>query len=121
MKKNILIVGPKGSGKTTKALEIASLFDKNEVALIINGENHLTDQFNPLLHKDTKLIIYEEVVDIDNVKELLSIISIKTEKKYQNPVIIQPKIIVIYQTPEDYIFEKHWHDRYEIIKCNYKS
>lgn len=123
MTKNILIAGPKGSGKKNIAFHIAKEYDESEVVRInYKVYSHLiNDNFIDCFHKGTKLVIFTKCNKIDDVKELLSMRSIKTEKKYEKPIIIKPKIVVIFKTSKDYNFEPHWHNRYNIIKSYNQS
>lgn len=112
MKKITILVGPKASGKTTRANEMA--VGKKSVT-ITNP-----DLRNPYCFKDvqtdTELIILEEIVDIIQINELMN----RQQLSVNGPLIYPfhmpiPQIIIITQKPVEHLFDTN--ENVDIIHC----
>ena len=128
MKKSIVITGRQGSGKTTKAKEIANQFDKDEVVFLYYRSKILD---NPFIFSEctekTKLIVFEELYDIKQVQGFFNFVSnpITVNKRGENPFIISPKFALVFQsdiTQEQFAglgasFER----RFDIINCQHNG
>ena len=121
MEKSILIIGTQGSGKTTKAREIANKFKEDEVTWLFYNEK--VNSFLQKLSEKTRLIIFEGVYDIRELKQLANKLedSIKINAKEGNQFTISPKYIL---TCQQEILEEQlrelgsiFYERFEIIKC----
>ena len=103
MEKSILITGSQGSGKTTKAKRIARQFAEDEV-VIIPYQMRKKIHGNPFLFMDctqkTKLVIFEELFDINQVEAFFDMVSnpITVNKQSQEPFTISPKFVLVCQT-----------------------
>lgn len=121
MEKSILIIGTQGSGKTTKAREIANQFKEDEVTWLFYNEK--ANSFSQKLSEKTRLIIFEGVYDIRGLKQLANKLeeSIKIKGKEGNQFTISPKYILTYK--EEILdeqlreFGSIFSERFEIIKC----
>lgn len=102
MEKIKLIIGPGGSGKSTIAKKLASLYDSDRV-VILDGRNFNRSHFYfSACKEDTELIIIEELSD---AKHLMSIYSnyidgVKVEKQGKEPFYIRPKNIIVTCHPD---------------------
>lgn len=105
MQKSILITGRQSSGKTTKAKEIASQFQEDEV-VFISCRNKKTHE-NPFLFSQctekTKLVVFEELYDINQVEAFFNMVSnpIVVNKKMKEPFTIAPKFVLVCQSEID--------------------
>ena len=125
MQKSILIIGRQGSGKTTKAKEIASQFHNDEV-VFINYREKKTHK-NPFLFSEctdkTKLVVFEELYDINQVEEFFSMVSypITVKKKMKNPFTIEPKFVLVCQSEieAEQLVElgASFYRRFDVIEC----
>lgn len=99
-KKITLIIGNAESGKTTKAKEIASSYDKENVTWI-DGYN-----YNKSFHKrffyhrcdlNTELIIIDGIKDASHIEHFYSYIyeGIQVEKRFEDPFVINPNIVIV--------------------------
>ncbi len=125
MQKSILITGRKCSGKTTKAKEIASQFQNDEVVFIsYRGEKKHEDAFlfSECTEK-TKLVVFEELYDINQVQAFFNMVSnpITVNKKMKKPFTIEPKFILVCQTEieDEQLVElgASFHRRFDVIEC----
>ena len=103
MKKSILITGCQGSGKITKANEIADKFNKDEVVFIYFKTKKFKDKlFFSQCTKKTKvvIIVFEDFFNIKKFRQILSFFShhIIVNKKGEDPFNISPKFIFVCQT-----------------------
>lgn len=127
MEKSILIIGRQCSGKTTKAREIASQFNDDEVVFIHHHFNELNG--SPFLFSNctekTKLIVVDELSDISHVEEFYYLIdkSIVVHKQMRKPFTIEPKFILICATDvtdeELKEFGTGFRRRFDVVKCEY--
>lgn len=125
MQKSILITGRQGSGKTTKAKEIASQFEKDEVVyLAYRGKKTLDDPF--LFYEcteKTKLIVFEELYDLNQVEAFFSMVSnpITVNQRGKNPFQIEPKFVLVCKSEiEDKQLVElgaSFHRRFDVIEC----
>jgi hypothetical protein len=127
--KIILIIGKADSGKTTKAKEISCSYDKENVVWI-DGY-----QFKKRFHSNfyykscnlnTELIIIDGIKDASHIESFYSYIyeGIRVEKKYKEPFLINPKIIIVCSeeiSMDDLPIESlAFNRRFLIINCDYE-
>jgi uridine kinase len=125
MQKSILIIGPQGSGKSTKAKEIASQFRKDEVVfLCYHGKK--THENNFLFSEctdKTKLVVFEELYDINQVEAFFNMVSnpITVDKQMKAPFKISPQFVLVCQshiTNEQLVeLGASFHTRFDVIEC----
>lgn len=103
-KQNILIVGPAKSGKSIKALDLASKYSPEEITRIKGNPLKFVDMFGfAKCRKNTKVIILD-AVDLNNeIETLISLVclEIKVVKRGEDIFFITPEIIAIAETPDD--------------------
>lgn len=126
MEKSIVITGRQGSGKTTKATEIANQFGKDEVVSLYYRSKKLD---NPFIFSEctekTKLVVFEELYDIKQVEEFFSFVSypITVNKRGKKPFTISPKFVLVCQsdiTQEQFIgLGASFDRRFDVINCQY--
>ena len=125
MKKAILITGGPSSGKTTKAKEIASEFQPDEVVYInYQGISSLKDSFlfSGCTPK-TKLIIFDELRRLNDVEYFFHMVSnpIFVNKKMKPQFAIHPQLILICQSsikPEELNkWGASFSFRFDVITC----
>jgi uridine kinase len=127
MKKTILITGHQRSGKTTKAKEIASQFQKEEVVFLsFHGKNTLDDKFLFSECKEkTKLIVFEELSDLAQVQLFFNMVSnpIVVNKRMKEPFSISPQFVLVCQSDiqQDQLVElgASFHRRFEVLNTNF--
>ena len=125
MQKSILIIGRQGSGKTTKAKEIASQFLKDEVVfLCYRGKKTHEDNFLFSECTDkTKLVVFEELYDINQVYAFYNMVSnpITVNKKMKAPFTISPKFVLVCQSEitQEQLVElgASFSRRFDVIEC----
>jgi adenylate kinase family enzyme len=121
MEKSILIIGTQGSGKTTKAREIANQFKEDEVKWLFYNEK--VNSFLQKLSEKTRLIIFEGVYDISGLKQLVKKLEepLKINGKESSQFTISPMYILTCQQEilEEQLVELGtiFYERFEIIKC----
>jgi uridine kinase len=128
MEKSIVITGRQGSGKTTKAKEIANQFSKDEVVFLYYRQKKLKNTFifSECTEK-TKLVVFEELYDIKQVEEFFSFVSnpITVNKRGKNPFIILPKFVLVCQsdiTQEQFAgLGASFGRRFDVINCQYNG
>ena len=102
MEKSILITGRQCSGKTTKAKEIASHFQNDEVVFLsYRGKKTHEDPFLfSQCTEKTKLIVFDELYDINQVEGFFNMASnpITVNKKMKKPFTISPKFVLVCQS-----------------------
>lgn len=126
MGKSILIVGSQSSGKTTKAKEIASQFQNDEVVFICyRGKKTHEDHFLfSQCTEKTKLVVFEELFDINQVEAFFNMVSnpIVVNKQMKKPFTIEPKFVLVCQTEikDEQLLElgAGFHRRFDVIQCN---
>lgn len=128
MEKSIVITGRQGSGKTTKAKEIANQFNKDEVVFLYYRSKKLD---NPFIFSEctekTKLVVFEELYDIKQVEEFFSFVSypITVNKRGKNPFTISPKFILVCQsdiTHEQFVgLGASFDRRFDVVNCQYNG
>ena len=127
MKKSIVITGRQSSGKSTKAKEIASQFQKDEVVFLpFRGENTLNDNFlfSECTEK-TKLIVFEELSDLAQVQMFFNMVlnPIVVNKRMKAPFSISPQFVLVCQSDiqQDQLVElgASFHRRFEVINCQF--
>ena len=97
--KSIVIFGNPGSGKTSISKGIASDYKRDEVVGIYSRNRRAHE--DPFIFgrctPNTKLVIYEEIMDIKQLVEFLSLISnpITVNKKGEWPFVIDPMFVLI--------------------------
>ena len=127
MNKSILIIGRQGSGKTTKAKEIASQFEKDEVVfLCYRGKKTHEDNFLfSECTKKTKLVVFEELYGINQVEAFFNMVSnpIIVNKKMEAPFTINPQFVLVCQSDitEEQLVElgASFYRRFEVVNCRY--
>lgn len=125
MKKSILITGRQGSGKTTKAKEIASQFQNDEVVFI--GYRGKKTHEDPFLFSEctdkTKLVVFEELYDLNQVEAFFNMVSnpITVNKKFERPFTIEPKFVLVCQSEisHEQLVElgSSFYKRFDVIEC----
>jgi ABC-type glutathione transport system ATPase component len=119
MQKSILIIGRQGSGKTTKAKEIASQFQNDEVVFIDYRWEIIQD--DPFLFSEctdkTKLVVFEGFYDINQVETFFNAVSnpINVNKKMKRPFTIQPKFVFVCQREIEEL-EARFYRTFDIIE-----
>ncbi len=125
MQKSILITGRQCSGKTTKAKEIASQFQNDEVVFICyRGKNTHEDAFLfSQCTEKTKLVVFEELYDIEQVEAFFNMVSnpIVVNKRMKEPFTIEPKFVLVCQSEIDaeQLVElgASFYRRFDVIEC----
>jgi len=125
MEKSILITGSQASGKTTKAKEIASQFQNDEVVFICyRGKKTYEDPFLfSQCTEKTKLVVFDELYDINQVEAFFNTVSnpIMVNKKMKKPFTIEPKFVLVCQTEikDEQLVElgASFHIRFDVIEC----
>ncbi|MEZ5047496.1 MAG: hypothetical protein R2831_10945 [Chitinophagaceae bacterium] len=125
MQKSILITGNRGSGKTTKAREIASQFQNDEVVFICHrGKKTHEDPF--LFSKcteKTKLVVFDELYDLKAVEALFNMGSntITVNRMKKMPFTIEPKFVLVCKSEieAEQLVElgASFHRRFDVIEC----
>lgn len=125
MEKSIVITGRQGSGKTTKAKEIANQFAKEEVLIFDNRSN------NPFIYsectEETKLVVFDEIYNLKQVELFFSFVSnpITVNKICKHPFTISPKFVFVCQsdiTKEQFAgLGASFHRRFDVIICQYNG
>ena len=103
-KQNILIVGPAKSGKSIKALDLASKYSPDEITLLKGNPLKFGNIFMfAECRKNTKVIILDAVDINDHIETLISFVClrIKVVKRGEDSFFITPEIIAIAETPDD--------------------
>lgn len=128
MEKSIVITGRQGSGKTTKAKEIANQFSNDEVVFLCYRSKKMD---NPFLFSEctekTKLIVFDELYDIKQAEEFFSFVSypITVNKRGKKPFTISPKFILVCQsdiTQEQFSgLGASFDRRFDLINCQYNA
>jgi molybdopterin-guanine dinucleotide biosynthesis protein len=100
-KKIILIIGEADSGKTTKAREIASSYDKKNVTWIDGytfKKSFLNNFFYSRCDLNTELIIIDGIKDASHIEHFYSHIyeGIQVDKPYKDTFYIYPDLIIIF-------------------------
>ena len=125
MEKSILITGSQASGKTTKAKEIASQFQNDEVVFICyRGKKTHEDPFLfSQCTEKTKLVVFEELYDINQVEAFFNMVinPITVNKKMKAPFTISPKFVLVCQieiTQEQLVeLGASFYRRFDVIEC----
>ena len=123
MQKSILIIGRQGSGKTTKAKEIASQFQNDEVVFIAYREKKTQD--DPFLFSEctdkTKLVVFEDLYDINQVEAFFNMVSnpINVNKKWKKLFTIEPKFVLVCQIEAEQLVElgESFYLTFDVIEC----
>ena len=103
-KQNILIVGPANSGKSIKALDLASKYSPEEITRIKGNPLKFVDMFRfAKCKKNTKVIILDAVDLNTEIENLISLVCLGIEvyKMGQDSFFITPEIIAVAETPDD--------------------
>lgn len=127
MKKIIVIIGCQNSGKTEKAKEIASRFEKDEVVFIDYVGHALYANKYPFSKctKKTKLVVFEGLIGIDEVKKFFMMVSdpITVNVKTEKPFDISPKFVLVCESDIDQEqiskLGASFHSRFEFIFCKH--
>jgi len=120
MKKSILITGRQGSGKTTKAKEIASQFQIDEVVFLpFQGAMNDKFLFSECTEK-TKLIVVDDLSDLAQVQLFLNPIVV-VNKKMKEPFSINPQFVLVCQSDiqPDQLVELG--ANFEVINCQFRA
>jgi uridine kinase len=125
MQKSILITGHQGSGKTTKAKEIASQFQNDEVVFICyRGKKTLEAPFLfSQCTEKTKLVVFEELHDLNQVEAFFNMVSnpITVNRMMKMPFTIEPKFVLVCQSEieVEQLVElgASFHRRFDVIEC----
>lgn len=116
MKTVMIILGPECGGKTTKARELT----KGRKALWLTSEN-LKSRFGfSEVTEDTEVLVFEEGLDINAIKTLMSLDKIEINRRGYYPIEIEmPDLIIISNKhyPKDFTTRP----KQKIIVCNYQN
>jgi ABC-type microcin C transport system duplicated ATPase subunit YejF len=129
-KKIIIIIGKPESGKTLKAKEIASLYNKENVTWIDGRtlDNKRSSHFYwSRCNLNTELVIIDDFKDVSNIDKFYSLIveGVVVEKRCQAPFKIHPKIIIGCSSEvsiDDLPTQSNaFNRRFLIINCDYEK
>jgi hypothetical protein len=129
-KKIIIIIGKPESGKTLKAKEIASLYNKENVTWIDGrtlDNKHSSHFYWHRCNLNTELVIIDDFKDVSNIDKLYSLIAdgVVVEKRFQDPFKIHPKIIIGCSSEvsiDDLPTQSNaFNRRFLIINCDYEK
>ncbi len=125
MEKVILIMGGPGSGKTTKAREIASQYKPEEVVQL------LPTKISPFSFRqctpETKLIVVDELNDVKAVENYIIAASspLEVNKRGEYPFIISPKFVIVCSSmithAQHFNIGASFIRRCEIVSCKYNT
>lgn len=127
-KKIILIIGGAESGKTTKAKEIASSYNKEDV-IWLDGYNFKKNIRNSFFFSccnlNTELVIIDEIKDASHIEYFFSYIyeGISVEKRCKAPFIINPNIVMVFSEVSIDDLPKEslaFNRRFLIINCDHE-
>lgn len=113
MMKAKMITGPRGSGKTVTARQIASEYESGEVSWITNIHKNRPILSDPFLFRhcnpETKLVIFDDLLTLEHVDEVIKLAAqgINVERPMKEPFVLITDIIAVCSDELDPIdFEK---------------
>jgi len=112
MKKVTILVGPKASGKTTTANEMA----KGRKSVTICHPDLLNPFCFDSVDTDTEVIIFEELTEVGQLNFLINRDKLTVNKYNSGPFTMQrPEIIIITQKLQEHLLQLN--ESVEIIHC----
>lgn len=124
MKKGIIIIGPKSSGKSLQAKKIASQYPEKNV-MILDGKDIIRNSTHFYFggcEENTELLIIDEVVNANDIGSFVNFTEgIMVNKQGRNPFHISPKIVVVcapHISRENVPTQQWFTNRFDLIECN---
>ena len=122
MKKGTLIIGQRNSGKTSKATEIASDYNADQVVWLSNLKTDQGPFYFVDCNRSTSLVIIDEVRQVQQIENLLLIVrhGIQVNKPGQLPFKIAPQFILVCSPmieAEDLPCHRFFHETFNIVQC----